>query len=104
MATDRGIAPELRAEELDAAWFKDCRWLHLSGYSLLADPIAGAALAPGRLARDEGARVGVDLSSWSAIRARGPVRARPAGAQRPRQAAPGREPALVRIRRSSGMR
>jgi ribokinase len=72
MATDRGIAPELRAEELEAAWFEGCRWLHLSGYSLLADPIAGAALAAARLARDGGARVSVDLSSWSAIRARGP--------------------------------
>jgi ribokinase len=73
MATDRGVAPELRADELDAAWFAGCRWLHLSGYSLLADPIAGAALAAGRLARAEGARVSVDLSSWSAIRARGPA-------------------------------
>jgi sugar/nucleoside kinase (ribokinase family) len=76
MATDRGIAPELRAEELDAAWFEGCRWLHLSGYSLLADPIADAALAAARVARDEGARVSVDLSSWSAIRARGPDRFR----------------------------
>jgi ribokinase len=73
MATDRGIAPELRADELDPAWFEGCRWLHLSGYSLLADPIAGAALAAGRLARDQNARISVDLSSWSAIRARGPA-------------------------------
>lgn len=76
MATDRGIAPELREDELDAAWFEGCRWLHLSGYSLLADPIAGAALAAARLAREQGARVSVDLSSWSAIRARGPERFR----------------------------
>jgi ribokinase len=76
MATDRGIAPELREDELDPAWFEDCRWLHLSGYSLLADPIAGAALAAARLARGTGARVSVDLSSWSAIRARGPERFR----------------------------
>ena len=76
MATDRGIAPELREEEVEAAWFEGCRWLHLSGYSLLADPIAGAALTAGRLARTEGARVSVDLSSWSAIRARGPERFR----------------------------
>ncbi|TML34385.1 MAG: carbohydrate kinase family protein [Actinobacteria bacterium] len=76
MATDRGIALELREDELDGAWFEDCRWLHLSGYSLLADPIAGAALAAARLARGAGARVSVDLSSWSAIRARGPERFR----------------------------
>jgi len=76
MATDRGIALELREDELDGAWFEDCRWLHLSGYSLLADPIAGAAIAAARLARGAGARVSVDLSSWSAIRARGPERFR----------------------------
>ena len=73
MATDRGVAPELREDELDPAWLAGCRWLHLSGYSLLADPIAGAALAAGRLARADGASVSVDLSSWSAIRARGPA-------------------------------
>lgn len=72
MATDRGIAPELRDDELDPAWLEGCRWLHLSGYSLLADPISGAALAAARLAREAGARVSVDLSSWSAIRTRGP--------------------------------
>jgi ribokinase len=76
MATDRGVAPELRAEELDPAWLEGCRWLHLSGYSLLAEPIAGAALAAARLAREEGARVSVDLSSWSTIRAYGPQRFR----------------------------
>ena len=76
MATDRGVSPELRAEELDAAWFAGCRWLHLSGYSLLAEPIAEAALAAGRAARGEGATVSVDLSSWSAIRAYGPERFR----------------------------
>jgi sugar/nucleoside kinase (ribokinase family) len=76
MATDRGVAPELRDEELDGAWFDGCRWLHLSGYSLLAEPIAEAALAGGRLARERGAVVSVDLSSWSAIRSYGPARFR----------------------------
>jgi ribokinase len=76
MATDRGIAPELRADELDAGWLAGCRWLHLSGYSLLAEPILGAALSAASLARTKGARVSVDLSSWSAIRARGPERFR----------------------------
>jgi ribokinase len=76
MATDRGVAPELRAEELDASWFRGCHWLHLSGYSLLAEPIAEAALAGAGMARAEGARVSVDLSSWSAIRSYGPERFR----------------------------
>ena len=70
MATDRGVSVELRADELEPAWF-DCAWLHLSGYALLAEPIAEAALAAVRLARAREARVAVDLSSWSAIRAYG---------------------------------
>jgi ribokinase len=76
MATDRGVAPELRAEELEQAWFQDCSWLHLSGYSLLAEPIAEAALAAARLAASRNATVSVDLSSWSAIRDYGPERFR----------------------------
>jgi ribokinase len=76
MATDRGVAPELQADDLDQAWFEGCEWLHLSGYSLLAEPIGSAALAAASLARGEGARVSVDLSSWSAIRAYGADRFR----------------------------
>lgn len=72
MATDRGVSPDFQAEELDPRWLESCSWLHLSGYALLAEPIAQAALAAGRLARERGARVAVDLSSWSAIRAYGP--------------------------------
>jgi sugar/nucleoside kinase (ribokinase family) len=68
MATDRGVAPELRRDELEAEWFADCNVLHVSGYSLLADPIGDAALEAGRLARAAGARISVDLSSWSTIR------------------------------------
>jgi ribokinase len=76
MATDRGVSPELRAEELEPQSFSGCAWLHVSGYSLLAEPSAGAALAGGRLARGEGARVSADLSSWSTIREHGPERFR----------------------------
>jgi ribokinase len=75
MATDRGVSTELRAGELEPGWF-DCTWLHVSGYALLAEPIVEAALAAVRLARDRDARVAVDLSSWSAIRAYGPERFR----------------------------
>jgi ribokinase len=75
MATDRGVAPELRADELDGSWFV-CDRLHLSGYSLLADPIGEAAMAAAERARVEGARVSVDLSSWSTIREFGPERFR----------------------------
>ena len=76
MATDRGVAVELRPDELDPAWLDGCAWLCLSGYSLLAEPIAEAALAAARFARARGARVAVDLSSWSAIRAYGADRFR----------------------------
>jgi sugar/nucleoside kinase (ribokinase family) len=62
MASDRGGAPELAARDLDAAWF-DCDVLHVSGYALLRDPIAGAALEAARLARARGARVSLDVSS-----------------------------------------
>jgi ribokinase len=71
MATDRGVSTELRADELDPRWLEGCAWLYLSGYALLAEPIAEAALAAARLSRGRGARVAVDLSSWSAIRAYG---------------------------------
>lgn len=73
MATDRGIATELRADDLNAAWFAGCHRLHLSGYSLMRSPIDTAALRATREARGVGARVSVDLSSWSAIRDFGPA-------------------------------
>jgi sugar/nucleoside kinase (ribokinase family) len=76
MATDRGVSPQLREDELEAHWLDDCPWLHLSGYALLAEPIAEAALAAERIARAREARIAVDLSSWSAIRAYGAERFR----------------------------
>jgi ribokinase len=75
MATDRGVAPTLSADELEPSWF-ECDWLHLAGYSLLRSPIDGAAVGAVELARAAGARVSVDLSSWSAIRAYGSAKFR----------------------------
>jgi ribokinase len=72
MASDRGVSPDLRAEELDPAWFDGCTHLHLPGYSLVRAPIDEAALRAAELAP----RVSVDLSSWSAIRDFGPERFR----------------------------
>jgi sugar/nucleoside kinase (ribokinase family) len=66
----RGVATELRADELEPAWLA-CDHLHVSGYALVADPVAAAAARAVELARAHGARVSVDLSSWSAIRDRG---------------------------------
>ncbi len=75
MASDRGVAPSLEPEELDAAWL-ECDVLHLSGYALLREPISHAALLAVRLARERGARVSVDVAAWTEIRAFGPVRFR----------------------------
>ena len=72
LASDRGIAPSLTPEELDAAWL-DCDLLHLSGYALLREPIARAALLAARLAREREARVSVDVAAWTEIRSYGPV-------------------------------
>ena len=72
MASDRGVSPELTAEELDPHWLDGCTHLHLPGYSLLRSPIDEASLRAAGLAP----RVSVDLSSWSAIRDFGPARFR----------------------------
>jgi sugar/nucleoside kinase (ribokinase family) len=66
MASDRGAAPSLRPDELDAAWF-DCDVLHLSGYSLVREPIASAAARGADLARAAGARVSVDVATWTLV-------------------------------------
>jgi sugar/nucleoside kinase (ribokinase family) len=66
MASDRGSAPDLRADDLEDEWF-ECDVLHLSGYSLMREPIAGAATHAARVARGRGATVSVDLSSWTHI-------------------------------------
>ena len=75
LASDRGVAPSFAPEELDAAWL-DCDVLHLSGYALLREPIAATALLAARLAREQGARVSVDVAAWTEIRSYGPVRFR----------------------------
>lgn len=66
MASDRGTAPGLSPQDLDAAWF-DCDVLHVSGYSLLREPIASAAEAAARHARSHGARVSADVSTWTLV-------------------------------------
>ena len=68
MAADRGSARELRADEIDPERLVGCDSLHVSGYALTAEPARGAALRAAELARAAGARVSVDLASWSAVR------------------------------------
>jgi ribokinase len=68
MVSDRGVAPDLAPDELREEWFERCDWLHLSGYSLMREPIGSAAERAADLARDAGGRVSVDLSSVNVIR------------------------------------
>jgi sugar/nucleoside kinase (ribokinase family) len=75
MFPDRGVATELRPEELVPEWLA-CDHLHVSGYALIAEPVATAAARAVELARAHGARVSVDLSSWSSLRDAGSARMR----------------------------
>jgi sugar/nucleoside kinase (ribokinase family) len=75
MASDRGTATLLSPEDLEPEWFA-CDALHISGYALLASPIDTAALRAAELARAHGARLSVDLSAWTRIRAHGAARFR----------------------------
>jgi sugar/nucleoside kinase (ribokinase family) len=68
MASDRGVAPLLRADELEMRWFGGCAWLHVTGYSLFRSPIDEAAAKAAGAVRGQGGRISVDLSSWSMIR------------------------------------
>lgn len=71
MAPDRGAAARLRAEEIDPYWLDSCDHLFVSGYALFREPARSAARRAIELARERGAAVSVDLSSWSALQAAG---------------------------------
>jgi sugar/nucleoside kinase (ribokinase family) len=76
MASDRGVAPTLSADEVEPAWLAGCEFLHLPAYSLLAEPISDASLRAAELGREAGARLSVDLSAAPAIREFGATRFR----------------------------
>jgi ribokinase len=67
MLTDRGVGPALTSAAIDPTWLDGCSWLHLPAYSLVAQPVAGAAAAAVAAARARSARLSVDLSSVAAI-------------------------------------
>lgn len=73
---ERGAADALDASDLDAAWFRSCDALHLPGYSLFTQPLAGAAMRGADLARDRGAIISIDLSSRAPLLAMGRRKAR----------------------------
>jgi pseudouridine-5'-phosphate glycosidase len=68
MASDRGVAPLLRSDELEMRWFGGADWLHVTGYALFRSPIDEAAAKAAGAVRGQGGRISVDLSSWSMIR------------------------------------
>ena len=76
MASDRGVAPQLRSDELEMSWFGGAAWLHVTGYALFRSPIDEAAAKAAGAVRGQGGRISVDLSSWSMIRDFGPDRLR----------------------------
>ena len=63
MVSDPGVTARLTAADLDEAWVRSADVLHVSGYCLLRDSVAEAAIAAGRLAR----RVTLDLASANDI-------------------------------------
>jgi ribokinase len=74
MLTDRGVGPAFPADRMDPAWLDGCDWLHLPAYSLVRDPISGAARAAVAAAAGRGARLSMDLSSTAALAQYGPDR------------------------------
>ena len=74
MATQRGASVGLSPEDLDEAWFRDAKLLHLPAYSLFLEPLASAARAAIRVVREAGGMLAVDLSSAAGLRAYGPAR------------------------------
>ena len=76
MASDRGVSPGLEAADIDPGWLAGADALHLSGYSLLREPIAGAARHAASLARASGTRVSVDLAAAPLITTYGASRFR----------------------------
>jgi ribokinase len=76
MASDRGVAPQLRSDDLEMRWFGGVDALHITGYALFRSPIDEAAAKAAGAVRGQGGRISVDLSSWSMIREFGATRLR----------------------------
>jgi len=74
MATHRGASVGLSPDDMDEAWFRDARLLHVPAYSLFVEPIASAARAAIRVVRDARGMLAVDLSSAAGVKAYGPSR------------------------------
>ena len=74
MATQRGASVGLSPDDLEEAWFRDAKLLHVPAYSLFLEPIASATRAAIRAVREADGMLAVDLSSAAGLRAYGPSR------------------------------
>lgn len=74
MLPDRGAAAELH--DPPAVWSDGLSHLHLPAYSLVTEPIGGAALQVAERVRTSGGTVSVDVASTGAVRASGVERFR----------------------------
>ncbi len=74
MATQRGASVGLSPDDLDEAWLRDARLLHVPAYSLFVEPLASATGAAIRVVREAGGMLAIDLSSAAGLRAYGPSR------------------------------
>jgi sugar/nucleoside kinase (ribokinase family) len=74
MLTDRGVGPDFPAAQFRAGWLDGCDWLHLPAYSLVTDPVSGAAQAAVAAAAAGPARLSIDLSSTAALAGYGAAR------------------------------
>jgi ribokinase len=63
MVSDPGVTARLTVADLDKAWVRSADVLHVSGYCLLRDSVAEAAIAASKVAR----RVTLDLASANDI-------------------------------------
>jgi sugar/nucleoside kinase (ribokinase family) len=70
MVSDPGVTARLMAADLDEVWVRGADVLHVSGYCLLRDSLAEAAIAASKVAR----RVTLDLASANDIELLGPER------------------------------
>jgi ribokinase len=66
MASDRGDAAALSADELEPGWL-DCDHLHVSGYAFAVEPMRAAAVRAVSLARERGARVSLDVAASTLV-------------------------------------
>lgn len=67
MASDRGVAPELRPDEIEPGLLDGCRTLHVSGYALAWEPLADAAERATAHAQERGVEVSADISAATLV-------------------------------------